>query len=180
MYQGRACYLTTDPGQEHYTLQVPVFPDYGASKLPVNQIAGPVLPIGAELKKLAKDDLLDELDAIYERLPEMPIFEILQNFFRQPVEVCPTSLLESYILFLIDAEQASREYHTLPYTGGLWDQPSLLLDCFTQIRYERNQYDRIRMQRMAKKAKKSGVAGSDQSIAHPSTSEALGLPPRTS
>ena len=58
--------------------------------------------------------------------------------------------------FLLDAEQASREYHTLPYGGGLWDQPLALLVAFTSIRYERNQFERIRIDKMKKSSNKGG------------------------
>lgn len=178
MYQGRACYLDKWPGDKVFPLRVPLFPDDGTQVLN-RQGLNVVTPIGEEIRDLSIEDLLDEIDRIGEALPMMPPFEILQNFFKQPIEVCPTSLLELYIMYLIDSEQAVREYNTLPYSGGLWDQPNALLECFTQIRYERNQYERIRMERIARKTSKQNIDTPGKTIAKPSASEAVGLLPQT-
>ena len=58
-------------------------------------------------------------------------------------------------MFLLETEQSAREYHQLPFDGGLWDQPRQLLDIFTTIRAERNQYERIRYEQMERKSKKA-------------------------
>jgi hypothetical protein len=100
------------------------------------------------------DGIFEELDRIENVLPSMPPFEALRLYFAQPLEVCPTAMMDRYHLFLMEAEQASREYHVLPFDGGLWDQPLTLLRAFSIIRSERNQYERIRMEKVTKKMKR--------------------------
>lgn len=107
-------------------------------------------PIGFERKQLSLEDLFDELDTVEENFPSMPPFEALRMYF---TEACPQSILDPYYMFLLETEQSAREYHKLPYGGGLWDQPRQLLDVFTTIRSERNQYERIRYEQMERKNK---------------------------
>lgn len=95
-------------------------------------------------------------------------------YFVSPIEVCPTSILDAYLWFILEAEQAVREYHTLPYDGGLWDQPNPLLDAFTAIRIERAQYERVRFERMRKKSEKGG-GQQDMKFRSPN----VDLPPRS-
>ncbi len=87
----------------------------------------------------------------------MPPFEILRTYFISP-EVCPTPLTDPYLVYLIELEQAVREYHTLPYEGGYWDQPLAMIEAFAAIRSERNQFELIRFERLKKKAKNRGKA----------------------
>ena len=121
-------------------------------------------------------DLFEELDYIEEVFPDIPPFEALRLYFTAPKEVCPTSMIDPYLMFLMEAEQASREYHTLPFEGGLWDQPKVLLEVFSSIRTERNHYERIRFEKLQKKSKskvsESNTAGSIM------TSPNTNLPPR--
>jgi len=107
------------------------------------------------------DGIFEELDRIETVLPSIPPFEALRLYFSQPLEVCPTAMVDPYHVYLMEAEQASREYHVLPFDGGLWDQPLALLRSFTIIRSERNQYERIRMERVTKKMKKGKGSSSD-------------------
>ena len=121
---------------------VPVFDDQA-----LNQT-----PIGFERKQLTLDGLFEELDKVEENFPSMPPFEALRMYF---LEACPQSIMDSYYMFLLETEQSAREYHQLPFSGGLWDQPRQLLDVFTTIRAERNQYERIRYEQMERKNKKA-------------------------
>jgi len=163
MYEGRACYLSEWPGEESYTIPVPIFDDTVGSP-----------PTSHENKELTMEGLFDEMEAIEDHFLNIPPFEILRTYFIDP-EVCPTALIDSYLVFLIEAEQAVREYHTLPFPGGLWDQPLKLLEAFTTIRYERNQYERIRIEVMRAKSKKSTARPGTEVLPE---STAGHLPPR--
>lgn len=162
MYEGRACYKIEWPGDETYIIDVPIFDDESSSGTPLNYVK----------RALTLSEVLDELDKVSECIPDIPAFEALRLYF---VSVCPTGLIDPLVLFYIEAEQAVREYHTLPFKGGLWDQPKLLLDMFTVIRSERNQYERIRMEEISRKAKKSGSGKGGKNIF---SSPNEGLPPR--
>tara|TARA_B100000424_G_scaffold271651_1_gene275506 strand:- start:473 stop:928 length:456 start_codon:yes stop_codon:yes gene_type:complete len=116
-------------------------------------------PVGYDRKQLSQEDLLDELNNIEENFPSMPPFEALRMYFSGPQEACPESLVDPYFNFLLETEQSAREYHQLPFAGGLWDQPRQLLDIFTTIRSERNQYERVRYERMERKSKQKQSAG---------------------
>lgn len=145
---------------------VPIFDDMNLNQTPT----------GYERKQLTLDDLFDELTTIEENFPSMPPFEALRMYFSGPLEACPQSMLDPYHSFLLETEQSSREYHQLPFAGGLWDQPRQLLDVFTTIRAERNQYDRIRYERMDRKSKKAGSSGNPLALKSASINE--DLPPR--
>jgi len=151
MYTGRACYLQTWPGNDTYELDHPIF----GEDLPSQS------PIGYEKKEMTLDDIFEELDLIEEIFPDIPPFEALRLYFTSPKEVCPTSMMDPYLVFLIEAEQAAREYHIMPYAGGLWDQPRALLSVFSSIRIERNHYERIRFEKLDKKHNKRAI-GSKQ------------------
>ena len=97
--------------------------------------------------------MFDELDIIEQALPSMPPFEVLRTYFNQEVEVCPTAMIDAEDLFMLETEQACREYHKLPFEGGLWDQPLKLLENFEVIRAERNQFERIRFEQLKRKEK---------------------------
>ena len=156
--------MTNWPGKESYLYSVPIFDDENPSQT----------PIAYEDKDLKLEDLFEELTRIENTLTNIPPFEVLRLYFVQPKEACPTSMLDPYFQYLIDAEQASRDYHVLPFDGGLWDQPLQLLQIFTAVRYERAHYERIRFERIEKKMKSKSGQGQN---AIPSPNEAL--PPRT-
>jgi len=121
---------------------VPVFDDQALNQTPVRY----------EKKQLTLENLFEELDKVEDNFPSMPPFEALRMYF---TETCPQSIMDSYYMFLLETEQSAREYHQLPFDGGLWDQPRQLLDIFTTIRSERNQYERIRYEQMERKNKKA-------------------------
>ena len=110
------------------------------------------------------------------QLPDIPPFEALKLYFLNPVEVCPTSLIEDSLIFLLETEQAAREYNTLPFGGGLWDQPTVLLSAFSTIRAERNHFERIRMEEIRSKQKRENTGTPGARTIHRSDNEAL--PPR--
>ena len=105
------------------------------------------------------DDIFEELTIVEETFPDIPPFEALRLYFTSPLEVCPTAMMDPYLVFLIEAEQAAREYNVLPYDGGLWDQPRALLNIFSAIRTERNHYERIRFEKIDRKMKSKGAIG---------------------
>ena len=164
MYEGRACYLDTWPGQESYILDKPIFEDEAPSQS----------PIGFESQEMTLEDVFEALEEIEEIFPDIPPFEALRLYYSQPKEVCPTSMIETYMMYLMEAEQAAREYHLMPYSGGLWDQPQALLQVFSAIRVERNQYERIRFDKIKAKTKK-GQGKQDAGTIPQTTSS---LPPR--
>lgn len=145
---------------------VPVFDDMNLNQTPT----------GYERKQLTLEGLLEELSNIEENFPSMPPFEALRMYFSSPQEACPQGINDPYFHFLLEAEQAAREYHQLPYAGGLWDQPRQLLDIFAAIRSERNQYDRIRYERMDRKSKSKGNTGNSLPLKSARINE--DLPPR--
>lgn len=167
MHQGRACYLDKWPGEEVFSLPVPIFNEEEPGSSPVN----------FEDKDLSLEGLFEELERIEEHYPNIPPFEALRTYFISP-EVCPSSIIDPYLVYLIELEQAAREYHTLPYSGGLLDQPIALLDAFSAIRSARNEFDRVRLDKLREDAKKAGKGGTGKEI--PGLRSPRGhLPPRT-
>ncbi len=82
-------------------------------------------------------------------------------------------------MFLLSAEQSAREYHVMPFEGGLWDQPLLMTTIFDTIRTERNQCERIRFEKANKKVKaKQAVPGSSSMLTGKRTRE-IGISPNS-
>jgi hypothetical protein len=134
-------------------------------------------PLGYHEAEVTRNDIFELLSDWEDIFPDMPPFEAARLYLmHDPIEVCITSLMDPYTLFLIEAEQASRDYQALPYDGGLWDQPKVLLDAFTAIRSERSHFDRIRLEKFKNKGTK-GEGPKDQRFTSPS--ESAGIPPRT-
>ena len=72
--------------------------------------------------------------------PDMPSFEIIQAYLNgrnktEAGEICITGFVDFEIGTLIDLENACNTYHVLPYSGGLLDQPLLLLEAFGLVRH---------------------------------------------
>ena len=148
--------MNIEPGESEHLIPVPVFDENSSI---IEYIS----------KNLDIDDLFIELAIANEFHPNTAPFEVLRQFFNSDKEICPTSLVDPYLTFLIEAEHASREYHTLPFDGGLWDQPLQLIEVFNSIATERNRFDRQRIEKLTKSTKKGKPAmGSSES----------GLPPR--
>jgi hypothetical protein len=162
------------PGDETWNIDVPQF----------NEDSQNTSPISFETKELDIEGVLTELSKIEESFPDIPPFEALRLYFSQPLEICPTSLLDPYEMFLIEAEYAAREYHRLPFEGGLWDQPLVMLRIFDTVRSERNHYERIRMETVAKKNAKTHRQAqtssmlSGKQLREVATSPNTTLPPR--
>ena len=114
------------------------------------------------------------MDNIENSLPQIPPFEALRLYFAQPLEACPTAMMDDYFIYLMETEQATREYNTLPYNGGLWDQPLQLLRVFSVIRSERNQYERIRFEHLKKKTNKGSTQAPNIPAMQPSDLPPLG------
>ena len=132
--------MNTEPGQSEHIVLVPEFDDNSSI-------------IEHEKKNLNIDDLFIELARANDYHPNTSPFEVLRFFFNEGKEICPTSLVDPYLNFLIETEHASREYHALPFEGGLWDQPLQLLEVFNAIATERNRFERQRIEEVTKKGK---------------------------
>lgn len=141
MYEGRACFLKDKEfGNESYTFTLPVFD--GNSPYAVDE----------QVKELDMEGVLQELIELEWEKPDAPPFELLRTYFMDP-EVCVTAMYDTSADY-IGMEQAARDYHTLPYDGGLLDQPKMLMDAFRIVASERNQWERIRMERTDREMKK--------------------------
>ena len=137
LYEGRACFLDKFPGNKSYTFELPVFDDVSP------------YPTESTNEELDMEGVLEKLVQMEWEKPDAPPFELLQTYFASP-EVCVTSLSDESI-DLIALEQSSRDYHSLPFGGGILDQPKALMTSFSIIASERNQWERIRMERTDRK-----------------------------
>jgi hypothetical protein len=131
-----------DPGSPSWVFQLPMFdPDQIYQQ-----------PVGYETRQLDEKELLDQIEEYQDIFPSMPSFDILTKFFSSPRPVCPTSLVDWQTRQLLEIESGCKEYHALPYEGGLMDQPVWLLEAFDIIRSERNAFERIRIEDYKKSA----------------------------
>lgn len=145
LYENRACYLLdNDWGEDRHKFILPVF----------DPLASKPMPIAEEDVVLTKESIISKLDKYQEVFPDAPPFELLTLWFTRPKELCLTSILDPQLGLLLDTESACKEYRTLPYGGGLWDQPLALLEAFDLIRSERNQFERIRIEKLNTTTKK--------------------------
>lgn len=133
-------------------------------------------PQGFNKAELSKENFIELLDAISFLFPSMPTFEVLRLYFSQPKEVCPTAFIDEEALYMLETEQSCREYHVLPFEGGMWNQPKKLIHYFTHIRTVRNEYERQRMEQIKKESKSSNRK--DNKIPDSLKTGDLSLPPR--
>tara|TARA_R100000458_G_C8275331_1_gene250385 strand:+ start:1803 stop:2312 length:510 start_codon:yes stop_codon:yes gene_type:complete len=140
MYEGRACFLNKFPGNKSYTFELPIF------------VENSPYPLESRKVELDMEGVIEELVNLEWEKPDAPPFELLRTYFMNP-EVCMTSLAFEGT-DLIGLEQQTRNYNTLPFDGGLLDQPTVLLQAFDVISSERNHWERIRMERTNRDMKK--------------------------
>ena len=140
MYEGRACFLNKFPGNESYTFELPIFTEDSP------------YPTDSRKVELDMEGVVEELVSMEWEKPDAPPFELLRTYFMDP-EVCMTSMAFEGT-DLIGLEQQTRNYNTLPFKGGLLDQPNVLMQAFDVISAERNHWERIRMRRTETKMKK--------------------------
>lgn len=142
-YNKRICFHE-DFGKEAYPFKLPVF-DTESKKL-LNEI---------EEQIFTQEDFLSwlyENNDLYR--PQMPSFEFLRTLLKSKnPEICLTAFIEQGLGELIDLESACHAYRTLPFEGGLLDQPQLFLDAFETIRSERNRYENFKNQALFDKMK---------------------------
>jgi len=143
LYEGRACYRDRWPGKESYTFKVPIFDDTSP------------YPVGSTEEVLDEEDFMEVLLSLEMEKPDVPPYELVRTYFSTP-EYCPIGSVDFEYQRLLTLEAAARQYHTLPYAGGLLDQPNCLIDAFDIIASERNQYERIRYDKMESERKSQG------------------------
>lgn len=153
-----------EPGQDTYRLKLPKFDIEQPNQSPMGEY-------GANVTREDVFELLSDWEEIF---PDLPPFEAARLYLHEPIEVCITSLIDPYSLYVIEAEQACRDYQVLPYDGGLWDQPNVLIEAFSIIRMERNHFERIRFEKWKADSKRNKGAGNST---FDSPNQAI--PPRT-
>lgn len=131
-FKQRACYLSGWPGEEKHIFLLPIFDDS----------TQPPLKISEERTELTDEEVLEKIDSYSSVWPDMPPFEVVQHYFRNPKELCITGLSDYDAARLIELEAACDKYHCLPYDGGIEDQPTILLEAFSAIREASNEYYR--------------------------------------
>lgn len=104
------------------------------------------------------DELYDEIEKIKERFPILTDFDILRKFFNSNgdegnKELCPTALVDPWVDWLLELENAAQTYHVLPYPGALLDQPAWVLEAFRTIREVKNVFERRRTKSLISKVK---------------------------
>lgn len=100
--------------------------------------------MGVETIEVTEDNILEEVDRVASIFPDMPPFETVRTYFKVPQELCLMGLADEEYGKIIALEAACREYHVLPYAGGVEDQPTGLLQAFDVIRETQNEYQRIK------------------------------------
>lgn len=147
-HERRACYLPHEPGKEKYDFILPLFEGEGHPPRQTGEI---------KYREQTEDDFLERLDELSRVFPEVPEFELVQMHFKNPFEMCLTGIADPEIVELIELESACTKYNTLPYAGGLQDQPTVILEAFSAIREAENEYNAKKFAAQADKANRETV-----------------------
>jgi len=142
-YDNRACYLAHWPGESKHEFQIPIFDD----------TVHPPRQISLERVELTSEEVLEKIEDFGSVWPDMPPFEVVMNYFKNPKELCITSLYDQNSARLIELEAACDKYHSLPYEGGIEDQPTIFLEAFAALREAQNEYYRHKLRDLDPKEK---------------------------
>ena len=109
------------------------------------------------------DDVMERVEAVSDRMPDLPVYEIVRRFFGRPQELCIVALVDPWIHWCISLESACDKYGIPPYEGGWFDQPLWVINLFDEIRSVRGDFESRRMEAISGKgadAPKPGQRGS--------------------
>jgi len=82
---------------------------------------------------VSKEEFIDILSDIQDLKPDMPLFEMVRVYFRNPKELCVTAFGDPEFEMLVKMESRASEYHVLPFEGGQLDQPLVVLEAMDII-----------------------------------------------
>jgi hypothetical protein len=124
-------------------------------------------PMGTETKIFTSETLLEWLYQLNEEyFPDAPSFELLKRFVRK--EICLTAYIDFELGEFVDLEDSCHNYHSLPYAGGLFDQPIYLMQAFNVIRGEKNKYEKTKADKLLSDLRSSGGSGGSKTVqVHP-------------
>jgi len=99
-----------------------------------------------------KEEFLEVLAELRDNFyPDWSLFDVHKAHFPQ---LCGEAVIDQVSLYYMNLETTASTYHTLPESGGIWDQPQYVLDMFDIIRGERARAERQSLEEARKKFKK--------------------------
>lgn len=90
-----------------------------------------------------------------------PLFEVMQLYYKA---ICPLSMMDQSFDLLLLWETYASEYGIFPNSGGLLDQPNIIVEAFLTILATRNEYEKIREEKVRKDINRS-QASSERKVA---------------
>jgi hypothetical protein len=142
----RACYLPYPPGKERYDFTLPIF----------DETTHPPSQTGTiTYREQTEEDVLERLDEMTRVFPEVPEFELVNMYFKNPFDLCLTGIADPDIVALIELEAECTKYQVMPYAGGLQDQPTPILEAFSAVREAENEFNIKRFAEMSSKSDNS-------------------------
>lgn len=123
--EGRACFKYNDG-----PIQIPT-PDFEETVPGEFKSTGEVHSI---VSCETYDDFFSEcVSHIESYRTDMPVWEILRTYF---TKVCPESLIDPQISFLLNVESTCKEYKWTP--DEIMEMDNFWIDAFSEVRYARN------------------------------------------
>lgn len=109
----------------------------------------------AESENVNRIGVLEILNRYDDFLPSKPTFvRLIQGEYPFPdgqrKEICPIGLIDESDREIIELESFCSEYHCLPYTGGMDQQPALMVQAFNIIRGVKVDYQTRKMENARK------------------------------
>ena len=80
--------------------------------------------------------------------PGISLIGVLNQHFR---DVCPKSLVDMRDMQYLAMEAFCSEYGGLPHSGGMMEQPNIIVEMFNIIRGTRNEFENTKQKELKKK-----------------------------
>src|SRR3990167_1900908 len=109
-----------------------------------NQHSGLPEVRGWEKQWIEAEDFFIWMAQLEEVEPYAPLFELIkQKIGYQEKEVCPTGLLfhDRMVYQAILFESFAKHYGVMPFTGGVAEQPNIILEAFETIRATQSEFE---------------------------------------
>lgn len=97
----------------------------------------------AELVEITADGAISKAADVYsEWETDAPFYTIMRGMFP---DICPTSVVSEDVHFWISMEGQVKDYGIPPFTGGLMEQPTKVLQLLNTVRSTKNQWEVLNM-----------------------------------
>jgi hypothetical protein len=107
-------------------------------RIPADDERGEWIRDEEELVEATVESVIGQAAELYAAWPtDAPFYTVVRGMFP---DVCPTSIVSEDVHFWINMEGQVKDYGVLPFTGGMMEQPQMVLDLLNTVRSVKNHW----------------------------------------